>query len=159
MQIISGGQTGVDRAALDAAIALSIPHGGWCPLGRQAEDGPIPDRYLLTETNSKSYAVRTEQNVVDAAGTLIVYRDTISGGTRFTLQMARKHGRPHLCVDLVQPVSVDEVADWILDLGIDVLNVAGPRESTSPGIRDEAFEYLRGVFTQVEPNRQARPDG
>ena len=100
MKIISGGQTGVDRGALDAAMELGIPHGGWCPRGRTAEDGRIPDRYQLRETDSPDYSFRTEQNVLDSDATLILYRGRIAGGTELTLRLARQHGRPHLVVDL-----------------------------------------------------------
>jgi hypothetical protein len=84
-KIISGGQTGVDRAALDAALALNIPCGGWCPKGRKAEDGPIPERYPLQETSSADYRVRTEKNVTDSDGTLILTRGPVTGGTAYTV--------------------------------------------------------------------------
>ena len=89
-RIISGGQTGADRAALDFAIDKGIPHGGWVPIGRLAEDGQIPDRYHLSEMNTKSYPKRTEQNVKDSDGTLIISHGLISGGSRYTLDMAVK---------------------------------------------------------------------
>ena len=102
VKIISGGQTGVDRAALDVAVELEIPHGGWCPKGRLAEDGRIPDSYKLRETTSREYAVRTEQNVLDSDGTLILYRESISGGTELTLRLAEKHRRKGLGRQLLQ---------------------------------------------------------
>ena len=113
MKIISGGQTGVDRAALDAAIELGIAHGGWCPLGRLAEDGRIPDRYQLRETDSPEYAVRTERNVVESDATLILYRGRISGGTELTLRLAQRHGRPHMAVDLDAAPEPAEVRRWL----------------------------------------------
>jgi hypothetical protein len=147
MRIISGGQTGVDRAALDVAIALGIAHGGWCPRGRLAEDGRIPDRYQLRETDAAEYAARTERNVRDSGATLILCRGTPSGGTELTVRLAQQHGRPYLVVDLDDPPSPGEVADWLRAGEIGVLNVAGPRESQSPGIGVQAAEFLRKVLS------------
>lgn len=93
-RIVSGGQTGVDRGALDAAIFLGIAHGGWCPQGRLAEDGTIPPRYELTETNSSKYPIRTQQNVIDSDGTLILYAGELQGGTSLTLRFARERNKP-----------------------------------------------------------------
>ena len=90
-EIVSGGQTGVDRAALDVALSLQIPHGGWCPKGRRAEDGPIDSKYLLKETDEEKYEVRTEKNVIDSDGTLIFSKGLLTGGTLLTLEMARLH--------------------------------------------------------------------
>ena len=87
-KVISGGQSGVDRAALDVAIELGIPHGGWCPAGRRSEDGTIAPIYQLQETNSRNYAKRTEKNVLDSCGTLILYRHAISGGTALTQRLS-----------------------------------------------------------------------
>ncbi len=148
MKIISGGQTGVDRAALDAAIDLNIPHGGWCPRGRLAEDGPIPPRYQLRETESPQYHVRTEQNVLDGDATLILCHGSPSGGTGLTLRLARRHGKPHLLVDLDAPITPEEAADWLAANGIKTLNVAGPRESQSPGIAAEATAFLRAMLVR-----------
>ena len=133
-KIISGGQTGVDRGALDAAIDLNIPHGGKCPRGRMAEDGPISAQYLLQETESTRYWVRTEQNVVDADATLIFYWKQLSGGTEFTRRMAIKHGKPHLLFDFTSPPELDVVVTWLRTNGVAILNCAGPRESSCPGI-------------------------
>lgn len=146
MKIISGGQTGVDRGALDAAIELEIPHGGWCPRGRTAEDGRIPDRYELRETDSSDYPVRTERNVLDGDATLILCRGPLSGGTELTLRLAEQHRRPRLVVDLDRRVEPAEVRRWLEDNVVAVLNVAGPRESQSPGIADLAREFLVGMF-------------
>lgn len=146
MKIISGGQTGVDRAALDAAIELGIPHGGWCPRDRTAEDGPIPDCYKLRETNSPGYAERTERNVLGADATLILYRGRLSGGTLLTTQLAEQHGQPHLLVDLNAPPPPDEVCRWLDEHSVKTLNVAGPRESQSPGIGAMARDYLLNIL-------------
>lgn len=148
-KIVSGGQTGVDRAALDAAIALDIPHGGWCPRGRLAEDGPIPARYQLRETDSPDYAVRTERNVLQSDATLILCRGRPRGGTELTLRLARQHGKPHLVVDLSAADSPDAEAirRWLSDESVATLNVAGPRESQSPGIAHEAGQLLQQVLS------------
>ncbi len=149
-KIISGGQAGVDRAALDAAIALDLRHGGWCPRGRLAEDGRIPDRYRLTETDSSDYAVRTERNVLDSDATWVLCRGEPRGGSLLTIRLAQRHRRPHLLVDLDRPPRLEDLADWLGAHEVDVLNVAGPRESQSPGIGATAEEFLRRLFS----NRQ-----
>ncbi|MHC4177623.1 MAG: putative molybdenum carrier protein [Planctomycetota bacterium] len=146
IKIISGGQTGVDRGALDAAIALGIPHGGWCPLGRLAEDGRIPDRYELRETESPEYSVRTERNVIDSDATLILCRGRPSGGTELTLRLAERHGRPHLVLDLDQAAQPEQLRRWLQQQRVKVLNVAGPRESQSPGIAAEASQFVSRAF-------------
>jgi len=146
IKIISGGQTGVDRAALDAALSLGIPHGGWCPLGRWAEDGPIPSCYLLRETDSPDPAVRTERNVLESDGTLILYRERLRGGTKLTFQLAQRHGRPCLLVDLDAPLEDEQVRRWLVEQGIKILNVAGPRESQCPGISALAEAFLFRVL-------------
>ena len=146
--IVSGGQTGVDRAALEVAIALNLKHGGWCPRGRLAEDGRIPKRYRLRETKSAEYPVRTEQNVIDSDGTLILYRDRLFGGTELTRRFALKHQKPCCLVDLGRGHDTSCVRQWIADHSIAVLNVAGPRESSSPGIGRDVHDYLRSVLSE-----------
>ena len=132
----------MDRAALDAAIALGIPHGGWCPRGRLAEDGPISARYQLSETDSPEYPVRTEQNVLDADATLILCRGEPTGGTELTRRLAQRHRRPLLVVDLNFPPDGEVVRHWLEEHDVESLNVAGPRESQSPGIAAQAGEFL-----------------
>lgn len=149
-QIVSGGQTGVDRGALDAAIKLKLPHGGWCPRGRLAEDGAIPKRYRLKETDSPDYKLRTELNVVDSDGTLILYRTELSGGTELTYRLAARHGKPYLLVDLDQAPDPTLVRRWIGSGDIHVLNVAGPRESTSAGIARAARDFILAVWKASE---------
>lgn len=143
-KIVSGGQTGVDRAALDVAAFLEIEHGGWCPAGRRAEDGRIPACYRLKQTESRDYAVRTEQNVIDSDGTLILYWRKMSGGTDLTRKMAHRHRRPCLSIDLTKVDSkvYGELCRWLQENNIAVLNVAGPRESSSPGITQTATGFL-----------------
>jgi hypothetical protein len=142
MQVISGGQTGVDRGALDAAMELGIPHGGWCPCGRLAEDGRIPDRYQLRECDSSEYRVRTQQNVLASDATLILYRGRLAGGTELTRRLAQEHGRPHRVVNLDGVVDEGDIRRWLEELRAKTLNVAGPRESQSPGIEVLAREFM-----------------
>jgi hypothetical protein len=145
-KIISGGQTGVDRAALDAALELGLDCGGWCPKGRAAEDGVIPLRYPLIETTSDKYALRTEWNVRDSDGTLIVTRGQPTGGTAFTIDVTKRLKKPCLIVDLNDQSAPDTVAPWLAGNQIRVLNVAGPRESTCPGIHAQAAAFLRRIL-------------
>ncbi len=148
-KIVAGGQTGVDRAALDVALALDIPCGGWCPKGRRAEDGAVPGIYPLTETPSADYAERTRLNVRDSSGTLIVISAAADRGTRLALECARELARPHLVVDLKENADPRPVLDWLADEGIRVLNVAGPRETSAPGIYGAASGFLRKLFRAV----------
>jgi len=147
-RVVSGGQSGVDRAALDAALALGIPCGGWCPRGRRAEDGTIPPRYPLRETSSSAYPERTEANVREADATLVLTRGKPQGGTALTVALTRRLGKACLVVDLVAEVEPDAepVRRWLTDEKVGVLNVAGPRESEQPGIHDQAAEFLRAVL-------------
>jgi len=145
-KIVSGGQTGVDRAALDVALELGTLHGGWCPRGRLAEDGAIARRYQLTETESSDYAVRTEKNVLDSDGTLILCREETSGGTELTRRLAFQHGKPCLVVDLNRPPPADDVHRWIFENEIETLNVAGPRASQNRGIACQARQFLEGLL-------------
>ena len=131
-KIISGGQTGVDRAALDACLANKFPCGGWCPKDRLAEDGKIDPKYPLTETKNRNYDTRTLKNVQDSTGTLIITRKNLKGGTLLTYQITRELDKP---VILVSPAktelnkTVSEIVNWIKENKVDVLNVAGPRSS------------------------------
>lgn len=144
-RVVSGGQTGVDRAGLDAAIALGLDHGGWCPQGRLAEDGTVPSCYELSETDSADYRVRTEKNVIDSDGTLILYDGRLQGGTLLTQRLCRKHCKPHRLVQLERS-TVGEVREWLSGSALAVLNVAGPRESSSPGIGARALAFLLRVL-------------
>jgi len=151
-KIVSGGQTGVDRAALDVAIFREIPHGGWCPKGRRAEDGAIPEIYQLKETDSIDYSIRTEQNVIESDGTLILYSKVLKGGTELTRRFAKQHQRPHLCIDLSEPdndrSSQTKTRIWLADHNIGVLNIAGPRASSCAEIAKRAESFLLGVFEE-----------
>jgi hypothetical protein len=138
-KLISGGQTGADRAALDFAIARGIPHGGWCPLGRLAEDGPLPARYRLCETPAAEYAQRTEWNVRDADGTVIFSLGRkLSGGSKLTGEIARRLRKP--CLHLSRQrdgggtKSAAKLRQFIERHRIRCLNVAGPRASLEPRV-------------------------
>lgn len=134
-KIVSGGQTGADRAALDFALGTCIPCGGWCPKGRKAEDGMIPERYPLTEMTTEDDPRRTEQNVIDSDRTVIIsLAQRATGGTKKTIEFAQKHGRPWLHISMGTPKPGAALAEFIRDNGIKVLNVAGPRESKEPEI-------------------------
>jgi hypothetical protein len=146
-KIISGGQTGVDRAALDVALEIGLPCGGWCPRGRRAEDGPIPERYPLTETSSASYPERTKRNVFDPDGTLVLTRGSPAGGTALTIRIAAENDKPHLVVDLSRQPDPAHVRCWCRTHQIGVLNVAGPRESECPGIYERAAAFLREIVS------------
>jgi hypothetical protein len=148
-KVLSGGQTGVDRATLDVARELGINSAGWCPQGRKAEDGPLAECYPLQETPTADYAQRTEWNVRDADGTLVLTRGRPSEGTAFTIEVARRLGKPCLVVDLsVQVPSIAGALSWAQEHGIRILNVGGPRESKCPGIYVQAREFLRRLFSE-----------
>jgi len=146
-KIISGGQTGADRAALDLAIKRGIPHGGWCPKGRKAEDGTIDQRYNLVETPSDDYAQRTEWNVRDSDATAVfsILRE-LRGGSLLTVRLAEQYDRPviHLCEEDAQANHAQELRSFIDQFGISVLNVAGPRESDEPGV----YQFVSRILEQ-----------
>ncbi len=145
--MISGGQTGVDRSALDVALELGMPAGGWCPKGRKAEDGSLSSRYPLTETPSEQYWQRTEWNVRDSDGTLVLTRGAPAEGTAYTIEVARKMGKPCLVLDLSEEPSESVVQAWADEHKVRVLNVAGPRESKCPGIYAQAAQFLRAILS------------
>ncbi len=145
-RVISGGQTGVDRAALDVALKLGLPCGGWCPRGRRAEDGPLKEIYPLQETPSSDYTQRTRWNVRDSDGTVVLYKSSLLGGSALTVELARKHNKPCLVIDLCEDSSPEILLDWLKLQQIRTLNVAGTRESGSTGIYDEAYRFLGEVF-------------
>jgi hypothetical protein len=148
-KIISGGQTGADRAALDVAIKLSIPHGGWIPKSRKAEDGILPEIYRLKEMPTDSYPARTEQNVIDSDGTLIIARGKLTGGSDYTRQMTLKHRKQLLGIDLNLTSHFDAaslIVSWIKLQRIQVLNVAGPRASKDTQIYADVVRILNQVI-------------
>lgn len=168
-RIISGAQTGVDRAALDSAIHhLIYSWGGWVPKGRLAEDGEIPEHYFasdqlgcgLEETDSSRYQQRTYRNIKEADGTLILRTGRIiSPGTKLTIKTLRKEEKPYRIFDPYKIYKVPQAVQWICETqieegdgklhGIEVLNVAGPRESKSPGVYEQSKTFLTDVFGYV----------
>jgi hypothetical protein len=148
-KIVSGGQTGADQAALDAAIELGVQHGGWIPKGRKTETGPLPEKYNLKEMPTASYQARTEQNVIDSDGTLILSHGRLTGGSEYTRQMAIKHGRPCLYIDLSETnafKAAQIISSWLEDHQVEVLNIAGPRSSKDPDIYRTTKSILKTVF-------------
>ena len=145
-KILSGGQTGVDRAALDAAMELGIACGGWCPAGRHADDGPISARYPLRETADMDHTVRTEHNVRDSDGTLMFYRGELQGGTAYAVLMAKQLDRPVLAVNVEKPPAPADVVAWLMRNGIRRVHIGGQREKTSPGIYADAGRVIRAIL-------------
>lgn len=148
MKIVSGGQTGVDRAALDAAIECNIEVGGWCPAGRKAEDGKIPGHYPLTELPGAGYRKRTLKNVQDSNGTVIIYFSELSGGTRLTVDFCIKEKKPYVLIDadqLSESQASQKIIEFIAEFKVDVLNVAGSRASNE----ERAYPYTKAVITEI----------
>lgn len=144
-KIISGGQSGVDRSALDFSLQFNIDCSGWCPKGRMAEDGIIPIKYPLIETKETEPIYRTIKNIEASDGTLIIYRKNLDKGSHQTLDYAQKIEVPVLLFDLSKLTSVDEIQNWIISNQINILNIAGSRESNSPGIYHETFDFLKKI--------------
>lgn len=142
----------MDRAALDAALELGLSVGGWCPKGRLAEDGTIDPRYPLVETPSADLAQRTEYNVRDSDGTLILHRGKLTGGTALTAALAALLQKPLLLIDLSNSPGPEDVRRFTEENRIETLNIAGPRESGEPGIYGEAKEFLRLVLFFLKPH-------
>lgn len=159
MRIVSGGQTGADRAAFDAALDLGIAMGGWVPRGRLDEDGPIPARYPdLQEADSALPAVRTQLNVRDSDATLVVSHGELAGGSALTVQLCQQRRRPVLHVDLARSaeLAAANARAWLARVQPEVLNVAGPRHSEDPTIHDAAYRLLVDVLSpdvEVRPSR------
>jgi hypothetical protein len=148
-KIISGGQTGADQAALDVAIKLGIPHGGSIPKGRKTESGALDEKYKLTEMETSNYNKRTEQNVIDSDGTLIISRGKLTGGSDYTRERAIHHGRPFLHLDLNETFAfqaAEQIRSWISEQGIRILNVAGSRASKDPDIYQSTVDVLETAF-------------
>lgn len=154
LRVVSGGQTGVDRAALDAARALGLPRGGWCPRGRWAEDGEIPASYPLDETPKTELAQRTEWNVRDSDATLVlVWERPLSGGSLLTAELAQSYRRPLRVVELGAAPDPALLAPWLAEHGARTLNVAGPRASEAPALAADARRYLeQALRPQPDPS-------
>lgn len=152
-KIVSGGQTGVDRAALDVAIELGIEYGGWCPKGRLAEDGTISEKYNeLKETESEEYSERTIKNIQDSDGTLILVPQNLSeikDGTNLTIQEVDRQNKPYLIINIYENFDLEEIKEWIVHNQIKNLNIAGPRESQSPGIYEATKKILTSNLNEL----------
>jgi len=148
MKIVSGGQTGVDRGALDAALAANFACGGWCPKDRNAEDGPIPQRYPMTLLAGGAYRQRTVKNVLDSDGTAILLNQSLSGGTLYTHDVCRRERKPYIVLDATQiseSAAAAVIVRFIKEHDIQVLNVAGPRLSRWA----EGYGFALGVVGKV----------
>jgi hypothetical protein len=159
LTIVSGGQTGADRAGLDFAIYNNIPHRGWCPKGRKAEDGVIPMTYLLQETPSADYLQRTEWNARDSDGTILfTLGKTLTGGSKRTAEFASKHGKPLLHVYPGKSYNIPlEILNFINNNGIRVLNVAGTRGSKEPEVYRFALELLKEALAPRDSGTNGGP--
>lgn len=151
-KIISGGQTGADRAALDFAIKHNIPYSGWIPKGRKTEDGQLPHRYMLQEMPTDAYSQRTEKNILDSDGTVIVSHGLLSGGSALTREFAIQHSKSWIHFDMDE-LTIDVVAErclsWLTRNEIKILNVAGPRGSKDPKIYKATMELLEEVLRKM----------
>jgi hypothetical protein len=148
-KIISGGQTGADQGALDAAIRLGIPHGGWIPKGRITENGPLPDKYHLIEMPTKSYSARTKKNIRESNGTLILSHGRLTGGSEYTEKWVIKYDKPMIHIDLSSVTPFDAavlINDWIVDYDIKVMNVAGPRASKDSKIYQSTLDIIESAL-------------
>ncbi len=151
-KIISGGQTGVDRGALDACLDNQFPCGGWCPAGRKAEDGKIPEKYPLAEIWSVSYDDRTRKNVIESDATLIIYEGKLSGGTLLTHNLAKEHDKP-VFLFKVSPFFIDEPLEQLIHFlkinQVEVLNIAGPRASLWPAAYESSFVITSKLIQKI----------
>jgi predicted Rossmann fold nucleotide-binding protein DprA/Smf involved in DNA uptake len=160
LKIISGGQTGVDRAALDVALRHGIKCGGWCPAGRLDEFGKIPDRYPVQELQSAGFNERTLQNVKDSDGTVVIYSAELRGGTEQTIRFCVELKRPYQLIDASKLSAEDAaqlITDFVRENKIDILNVAGPRRSELP----EGYNYASralDAFLNITRNAAPLPD-
>lgn len=143
-KIISGGQTGVDRAALDAALLKNFPCGGFCPKGRLAEDGAISEKYPLLELKSKQYPARTKKNIVISDATLVITYEEPDGGTALTIDLCKSLKKPLFVLILKNEKTpqIKNMHNWLKTNQVETLNIAGPRESKEPGIYKQAKELL-----------------
>ncbi len=150
-KIISGGQTGVDRAALDVGLKLGISIGGYCPKQRIAEDGVIASQYPLIETISPNYPERTKLNIEQSDATLIIIKGKIGKGSALTVKTAQQTGKPYFLVDLSQAKNYNytQIISWLKENNISTLNIAGSRESSNPGIYKEAYLFLEKLLKEI----------
>ena len=159
-KIISGGQTGADQAALDSAIKLDMPHGGWIPKGRIAEAGSLPDKYKLQEIPDDSFPGHTEQNVIDSDGTVIIAHGKLYDGSEYVREMAEKHGRAWIQIDLDITTPLDaalKISNWIIENPIAILNVTGSSAGKDPKIYEKTRDIIEGVIhlTRMKDKRDS----
>jgi hypothetical protein len=164
VKIISGGQTGVDRAALDVALKHGVECGGWCPAGRMDEFGRIPDRYPVHELEAGGFTERTLQNVKDSDGTVVIYPGKLYGGTEQTVTFCKELRRPHELIDASKLATEDAaglITEFVRDNKVSVLNVAGPRQSEWPEGYDYGSRALKSFLTCCSPRPMGgqRDDG
>ena len=157
-KVVSGGQTGADQGGLDGAISRGIPHGGCCPRGRRSEAGRIPAKYKLIEASSSSYPERTRLNVENSDGTIIFTMGPITPGLRLTFRVAREASKPCLHIDLLANLAegLEKIREWIVSERIEILNVAGTRESKAPGIQERVADVVRMVLPPKKKPKRAR---
>lgn len=161
--IISGGQSGVDRAALDFALASGIKCGGWCPAERIAEDCKIPLIYPLKETSSKSYSQRTRKNIKDSDATIVITDQNHSAGTVLTIRLAKRYKKPFIIIRKIAP-KPQEALNWLWAIKPQIVNIAGPRESESPGLKNMVTSTLAKLFCHSDkivlwpPSKPATPN-
>lgn len=146
LKIISGGQSGADRAALDFCLENNIPCGGHCPKGRLAEDGCIADKYPLIETQSEDYTERTRLNVEHSDGALIIYRDVMDAGTQLTLDIIKTMEKPYFSINLSLNIDPVIVKNWLFNNEVSTVNIAGPRESSCPEIYQQSKLFLSKIL-------------
>jgi hypothetical protein len=147
IKIVSGGQTGADRAALDWALAHGVERGGWCPKGRKAKDGPIDPKYPLKETPSAAHIQRTEWNVRDSDATVLSsIGPTLTGGSLKTVEFALVHKKPHLHLCAEDNAVADKLKAFIEEHRLKILNVAGPRASKEPRVGEFVMRTLQEAF-------------
>jgi hypothetical protein len=158
LKIISGGQTGVDRGALDAALDLGVECGGWCPMGRLAEDGTIPERYPVVELANAGYAERTVQNVMDSDGTLIISNGESIGGTRETIDRCLENDKPYLIIDYKEMPTAnakEKALKFLQSQHIRRLNVAGPRASQWPQGHALTYQIMSAILRRISGQNEA----
>ena len=159
-KIISGGQTGADRAALDFAIEHNLPYGGWVPKGRKTEDGILPETYNLQEMPTGQYSKRTEKNILDSDGTLIVSHGLLTGGSALTRELTKQHRKPWIHIDLKTtpyPEAARMIREWVRRNEVKAMNVAGARGSKDPLIYQAVMELLEATLGEPNhPRKDAR---